>query len=76
MNRENFKKILIEKCSLDKNLSASTELSSMEDWDSLALISVMATFNIIFKFTPELTSLQNCKTMDDILDLANNYYEE
>ena len=78
MKREEFFISFIDKCGLqdESNLTEETLLASLENWDSLALISTIATFKATFDFSPDLTALQNCKTFKDVLDLANNYYEK
>lgn len=78
MKRKEFFISFIDKCGLqdESNLTEETLLASLENWDSLALISTIATFKATFDFSPDLIALQNCKTFKDVLDLANNYYEK
>ena len=78
MKREEFFTNFIDKCGLkdESKLTENTLLASLENWDSLALISAIATFRAVFNFSPNLVVLQNCKTFKDILDLAEDYYEK
>ena len=78
MKREEFFTKFVDKCGLqDKTgINEETLLASLENWDSLALISAIATFKAAFDFSPNLDALQSCKTLKDVLNLANNYYEK
>ena len=78
MKREEFFIKFIDKCGLkdEPNISEGTLLASLENWDSLALISAIATFKAAFDFSPNLDALQSCNTVKAGLNLANNYYEK
>ena len=78
MKRKVFFTKFVDKCGLqdESNISEETLLASLENWDSLALISAIATFKTVFDFSPNLDSLQSCKTLKEVLDLANDYYEK
>lgn len=78
MRREEFFNLLVDKCGFkdELGLSEETSLVSLENWDSLALISTIATFRTVFNFSPDVTALQACGTFKDVLDLANHRYEK
>lgn len=54
----------------ETDLSEETVLDDIEEWDSLASISVLAFFKQKMGLKIEAQALKNCKTVGDILKLA------
>jgi len=75
MKRKDFYKTILLKCELDEDIEETVELESLEDWDSLALITMISVFKKEFGFTPNLEILKSCKTFSDVLNLAEDKYE-
>ena len=75
MKREEFLKLIEETIDADDELTEDSVLDNIEDWDSLSVISVLALINKHFGFRPQVNDLKNCKTIKDVLDLANGKYE-
>lgn len=75
MKREDFFKTILLRCDLDNDIEEGEELESLEDWDSLALITMISVFKKEFGFTPNLEILKTCKTFSDVLNIAEGKYE-
>lgn len=54
----------------EADLTEETVLDDIEEWDSLASISVLAFFKQKMGLKVEAQALKNCKTVGDILKLA------
>ena len=72
---EESKKLFLEKMAdvLDVSpdeLSGETKLDEL-DWDSLAAISAIALADECFGITIPVEGLIKCKTLDDVMQLAN-----
>lgn len=77
MTRSEFLNEIIKKCEFDGSVvNENTELDSMEDWDSLNFLAIISLFKITFDFTPNIEQMRNCKTMGEILDIAESKYEK
>ncbi len=50
--------------------SQDTELASLEDWDSMAVISFIAMADAKLGITVRVSSLANCKTVGDLAKLC------
>lgn len=57
-------------------MTENTKLADVEEWDSLALVSVLALFSRKLGFRPDISLLRNAKTVSDLLDLAENRAEK
>lgn len=57
-------------------MTENTKLADVEEWDSLALVSVLALFSRKLGFRPDISLLRNAKTASDLLDLAENRAEK
>lgn len=56
--------LLINKDTLDEN----TELSSIGEWDSMAVISTIAMFDSVFSKDVKSEEIKKFKTVKDIID--------
>ena len=54
----------------DKKISFDTKLKDIEEWDSVATISMIALFDELFNFIIPADLLLKCKTIDDLIKLA------
>lgn len=54
----------------EADLTEETVLDDIEEWDSLASISVLAFFKQKMGLKVDAQALKNCKTVGDILKLA------
>lgn len=77
MTRIDFYKQIIDKCNFEEEeITEDTLLDSMDDWDSLNFLTIISLFKINFDFTPNINQMRDCKSLKDILDLANGKYED
>ena len=74
MKRVEFYTTLLENIQAD-NIAEDTELVNIPEWDSMSAILTLSLFDNHFGFRPDVDSFGNCKTMSEILDLANGKYE-
>lgn len=51
------------------SISAETKLCELDEWDSLAILSLIVTFDENFGKTVAGSDLKNCKKVEDILHL-------
>ena len=61
---------------VETEMTENTKLADVEEWDSLALVSVLALFSRKLGFRPDISLLRNAKTASDLLDLAENRAEK
>jgi len=54
----------------DKKILFDTKLKDIEEWDSVATISMIALFDELFDFIIPADLLLKCKTIDDLIKLA------
>tara|TARA_Y100000389_G_C17104107_1_gene337403 strand:- start:188 stop:427 length:240 start_codon:yes stop_codon:yes gene_type:complete len=54
----------------DKKISFDTRLKDIEEWDSVAIISMIALFDELFDSIIPADLLLKCKTIDDLIKLA------
>jgi acyl carrier protein len=70
------KKELLEEIKLtlqrEEEISFETELVEMEEWDSLAYISIISLYDRLFDFIITIDKLKKSKTIDDLINLVSN----
>jgi acyl carrier protein len=65
-------KLLEELLELDNNsLSVEKELSSIDEWDSVAILSLIVLLEDEFNKSVKGTAIKKCKTIGDILELMS-----
>lgn len=69
MNQEELIKNLTSVLQTDKNLTVDTELSSLEEWDSLGMIATISYININLKKNFSFENLKNVKYIKDLVDI-------
>lgn len=75
MKREEFLKLFVDKNEIEADINESTELETIEEWDSLAAVTTLALFFKNLGIKINASSLKDCKTVGDLLDLGNEKYE-
>ena len=59
-----------EMLEIDENtLTPETELNSLDEWDSIAILSAIVMFDEEFGKTVKGTDLKACKTVADLINL-------
>ncbi|MBD1152579.1 acyl carrier protein [Pelagibacterales bacterium SAG-MED22] len=70
------KKELLEEIKLtlqrEEEISLDTELEKMDEWDSLAYISIISLYDRLFDFIITIDKLKESKTIDDLIKLVSN----
>lgn len=75
MKREEFFDLILSKCDME-DISNPQDSINFDDIDSLDVITILSLFKQNFDISVKVEQLQNCSSMDDILDLAGNKYEK
>ena len=70
MNKEEFLKEIENILQSDNQLSFNTELSEIEEWDSLSRMTLMVFLQNNFNIKVTLSELQELKTVNDIAQKA------
>jgi acyl carrier protein len=72
MNLDNIVTDLAYLLEIDKSLlTLNTELESFSNWDSLAVVSMIAMIDQEFKVIMDWREITSCKTLQEIFILAN-----
>ena len=70
MNKNEFLKALQDMLQADETLTEDTTLASLEEWDSLAFMVVIAFFDKNFEKKLTFEDLSACKTPAALMQLA------
>ncbi len=54
----------------EESISQDTILADLEEWDSMATMSLMAWLEMNLQITTTFTGLENLKTVQDIINLT------
>jgi acyl carrier protein len=54
----------------DKDLTVEMKLEEIEEWDSLAIISIISLFDQLFSIIITTDDINNCKTIKDLINLT------
>ena len=60
----------------EEEISLDTELEEMEEWDSLAYISIISLYDRLFDFIITIDKLKKSKTINDLIKLVSNKLDE
>ena len=75
MKRNEFLEEIKQKLEIEQDINENTSLSDIEEWDSLAAVTVLAMFKRNFDLGVAALDIKNSKTIKDILDLGEGKYE-
>jgi acyl carrier protein len=70
MNREEFLNELVELMMLESELDLSSELSSLDEWDSMTRLSVLSLFEDSLNMQIDVDDLDKLVTVQDLVTLA------
>ena len=56
----------------DKEISFDMKLEDIEEWDSLAEISIISLYDELFEFLITSDKLKKCKTVGDLVGLVSD----
>lgn len=76
MTKKEFLEELSNAMQLDYTLKEEQNLNEVEEYDSLALLSVSALFNECFNLEIEGYVLRNCQNVSDLIALARDYIKD
>lgn len=76
MTRQEFLTHLADAMQRDEALSPDMQLDSIEEWDSLAAISLLALYDSLFQISLSGNTLKNCKSVADLITLAQDKLED
>lgn len=75
MQREEFLTKIINAVEIEDDITEDSILEEIEEWGSLALVTVLALFKTSLGINVKASEMKNCKTIKDLLDLGNEKYE-
>ncbi|TLD96493.1 acyl carrier protein [Helicobacter jaachi] len=75
MTTQTFLTHLADAMQRDEPLSAQMRLDSIEEWDSLAVVSLIALFHSLFGMQISGNDLAKCECISDIIALAGAHIE-
>ncbi len=75
MQREEFLTKIINVVEIEEEINENSILEEIEEWGSLALVTVLALFKTNLGINVKASDMRNCKTIKDLLDLGNGKYE-
>ena len=71
-----FLEMIADLLETDETLTADTEYASLENWDSLTIISLLATVNIDYNKTLRMADFKKTKTLGDIYAIIEQAPED
>lgn len=71
MNKDELKSELLDTLMIDDDLKVTDDLRGREEWDSMAALSIMTLFDELFEITLTTEQIKEVKTLQDLIDLAN-----
>ncbi|OFW87463.1 MAG: hypothetical protein A3B66_04495 [Alphaproteobacteria bacterium RIFCSPHIGHO2_02_FULL_46_13] len=74
MKRSEFLENIIEVVEIENEVTESTVLADIKEWDSLAAVTTLALFNKKLGLKIPASELAKCTTVADLLDLGNSQY--
>ena len=75
MQREEFLTKIINAVEIEDDITENSILEEIEEWGSLALVTVLALFKTTLGINVKASEMKNCKTIKDLLDLGDEKYE-
>lgn len=76
MTKKEFLEELSNAIQLDYTLKEDQDLNEVEEYDSLALLSVSALYNQLFNLEIEGHVLRNCQNVSDLIALAKDHLKD
>ncbi|MBK2000671.1 acyl carrier protein [Campylobacter sp. 2018MI35] len=76
MTKKEFLEELSNAIQLDYILKEDQDLNKIEEYDSLALLSISALFSEHFNLEIEGNILRNCQNVSDLIALAKDYIKD
>lgn len=73
MTQEQFLAQLSDAIQRDELLSADMRLDSIEEWDSLAIVSLISLYDQLFKLQVNGNTLRECQSVQDLINLAKEH---
>lgn len=73
MTQEQFLAQLSDAIQRDEILSADMRLDSIEEWDSLAIVSLISLYDQLFKLQVNGNALRECQSVQDLINLAKEH---
>lgn len=56
----------------DEEISLEMQLEDIEEWDSLASISMISLYDQLFQVVVTADKLKECKTINDLIELVSD----
>lgn len=72
MKKDELLEEIKEALQRDEELSLDMRLEDLDEWDSLAIISLIALYDDLFSVILTNEELQKCESVDDLVNLAKD----
>lgn len=59
----------------EQALTSETNLDSIEEWDSLGVISIISLYDQLFSMTIRAEVIESCSTVEDLIQLVSSNIE-
>lgn len=76
MKRNEFFELLLVECDIESHIDENTNLTDIEEWDSLSMITILSIFKAKFDLALNINDIRNCKNFKEILDMGADCYEK
>lgn len=75
MTQEEFLAHLADAMQRDEVLTPQMNLDSIDEWDSLAIVSLITLYESLFRIQLTGNTLKNCKSVEDLIQLAKDHLQ-
>lgn len=72
MNKEKFIELMKETIEIENDVNLNDKFREYEEWDSLAVLSVLAMINDEYDIIIPRTEFENALTVQDLWDIIQN----
>lgn len=72
MTREELLKSILDAMQRDEETREDMLLEQIEEWDSLAIISILNLYSSLFAISISGNTLKECKTIKDLIDIVKD----
>ena len=76
MKREEMLEMFVDTNDIGTDITESTKLCQIEEWDSLAAVTTLAMFYKNLGIKVNASAIKECVTVKDLLDLGNDKYDK
>lgn len=76
MTRKELLENILDAMQRDEDTKENMQLEQIEEWDSLAIISILNLYSSLFSISISGNTLKECKTIKDVIDIVADKLED